>query len=140
MSNINLGKVILGGLVAGVVYNIGEAILNMGILAKDMEEFSRKYQLPAMEGSFIMKMTLLMFVFGIVTVWLYAAIRPRFGAGIKTAVIAGVAVWFLSFFYATFLMHAIGLFATAPSVKGAVWELGEAVLAAIAGAWVYKET
>ncbi|NOT60702.1 MAG: hypothetical protein HOP19_10825 [Acidobacteria bacterium] len=140
MSSINVGKVILGGLVAGVVYNVGEAILNMGILAQDMEEFGRKYQLPPTDGSFIAKMTILMFVFGIVTVFIYAAIRPRFGAGLKTAVITGCLVWFLSFFYATFLMQAIGLFATAPSVKGALWELGEAVLASIAGAWVYKES
>lgn len=140
MSNINVGRVILGGLVAGVVYNVGEAILNMGILAKDLEEFSRKYQTPPMDNSFIIKMTLLMFVFGIVTVFVYAAIRPRFGAGLKTAVITGCLVWFLSFFYATFLMATIGLFAAGPSVKGAAWELGEAILASIAGAWVYKES
>ncbi len=140
MSNINVGRVILGGLVAGVVYNVGEAILNMSIIAADIADFGKKYQLPEMGGGFIAKMTVLMFVFGIVTVFIYAAIRPRFGAGVKTAVIAGVTVWFLSFFYATFLMTTMGLFATAPSVKGALWELGEAVLASIAGAWVYKES
>ena len=140
MSNINVGKVILGGLVAGVVYNVGEAALNMGILAQDIADFGKKYQLPEMGNSFIAKMTVLMFVFGIVTVFVYAALRPRFGAGVKTAVIAGVVVWFLSFFYATFLMTTMGLFAFGPSVKGALWELGEAVLASIAGAWVYKES
>ena len=33
---------------------------------------------------------------GIVAIWVYAAIRPRFGAGIKTAVYRGVAAWILS--------------------------------------------
>ena len=28
-------------------------------------------------------------------VWIYEAIRPRFGSGVKTAVYAGVAAWFL---------------------------------------------
>ena len=139
MANINVGRVVLGGLVAGVVYNIGEAILNIQVLASVMEEFNKRFNLPAPGGGFIAAMTGLMFIFGIVTVFVYAALRPRFGAGARTAVISGVLVWFLSFFYATFLMTALGLFATGPSVIGAGWELVEAVLAALAGAWFYKE-
>lgn len=34
MGKINLGRVLLGGLVAGVVYNIGEAVLNMVVIGK----------------------------------------------------------------------------------------------------------
>ena len=33
---------------------------------------------------------------GIAAVWLYAAIRPRYGAGPRTAVIAGLAVWVMA--------------------------------------------
>ena len=33
------------------------------------------------------------FLVGIFAVWLYAAIRPRYGAGPKTALCAGAAVW-----------------------------------------------
>lgn len=139
MANINVGRVILGGLVAGVVLNIGEAFLNMQVLATAMAEFSKKFNLPAPSGGFIATMTVLMFVFGIVLTFVYAAIRPRFGAGVKTAVIAGVLVWFLSFFYVTFLNTAMGLFATSPSVLAAGYELVQTVLAAVAGAWFYKE-
>ena len=41
-----MGRVLLGGLVAGVVYNIGEAILNMQILSQAMLNFSQKFNLP----------------------------------------------------------------------------------------------
>jgi hypothetical protein len=34
---------------------------------------------------------------GILSVWLYAAIRPRYGAGPTTSVIAGFAVWLVTF-------------------------------------------
>lgn len=139
MTQINVGRVLLGGLVAGVVYNIGEAILNMKILAQAMLDFNQKFNLPPADGSFIAKMTLLMFVFGIVTVLLYALMRPRLGAGVKTAVVAGVLVWFLSFFYAGLLNGLLGLFAAGPTALALSWELGEAILAAVAGAWVYKE-
>jgi len=36
-------------------------------------------------------------VVGLLTVWLYAALCPRLGAGPKTAVIAGLFVWALVF-------------------------------------------
>ncbi|MBI1761920.1 MAG: hypothetical protein HYR56_10840 [Acidobacteria bacterium] len=140
MAKINVGRVILGGLVAGVVLNIGEAILNLKVLGTVLEEFNKKFNLPAPSGGFIATMTVLMFVFGIVLVFVYAAIRPRFGAGVKTAVIAALLVWFLSFFYSAFLNTALGLFGTGPSVVAMSWELAEAVLASLAGAWVYQES
>src|SRR5207249_3963498 len=37
------------------------------------------------------------FLVGIFAVWLYAAIRPRYGAGPKTALCAGAAVWGLGY-------------------------------------------
>ena len=39
---INYGRVILGGLVTGVILNIGEVILNGFILAKDMDTIFRR--------------------------------------------------------------------------------------------------
>ena len=64
-----------------------------------MEEALRASNLPALGGSAIGGFVFFAFLLGIVTVWLYAAIRPRFGAGAKTAVIAGLFVWFFAYFY-----------------------------------------
>src|ERR1022692_4260888 len=36
------------------------------------------------------------FAAGIIAVWLYAAMRPRFGPGPRTAIRAGAAVWLLA--------------------------------------------
>ena len=140
MGKINLGRVLLGGLVAGVVYNVGGAVLNMAVIGKEIEQMTESMNLPAIGGEFIAKATVLMFLVGIVTVYLYAAIRPRFGPGIKTAACAGLFVWFLSFFYTGFMNMSMGLFPAGPTWLAVIWELVEAVLAAIAGAWVYKET
>lgn len=38
---INYGRVIIGGLIAGVVQNIGEFIFNGVLYAKQMEEFKQ---------------------------------------------------------------------------------------------------
>lgn len=136
---INLGRVVSGGIVAGIVYNVGEAILNMVVLAADMEAFQKRFSLPPIGGDFILKATIFMFVVGILNVFLYAAIRPRFGAGVKTAVIAGLLVWFLSFVYMSVFNMWLGLVPMGPTALGVGWELVEAVLASIAGAWVYRE-
>ena len=53
--------------------------------------------------SLIPLFVLLDFIYGIVLVYLYAAIRPRFGAGPGTAVHAGLIAWIIAA-----LLHAIG--------------------------------
>lgn len=139
MGKINHGRVLLGGLAAGVVYNIGEATLNYAVIGKDVEEMTKKFNLPEMGSDFIAKATVIMFLVGIVTVYLYAAIRPRFGPGVKTAVCAGLFVWFFSFFYMNFFNNMMGFFPTGATWLAIGWELVQSVLAAIVGAWVYKE-
>ena len=139
MSNINAGRVIGGGLVAGVVYNAGEAFLNLVILKDAADAMVKKLNIPPVGDEFIMKATFMMFVVGIVNVFLYAAIRPRFGVGPKTAVIAGLLVWFLGFVYFALMATWMGLFEMSPSVIGLAFELPEAILASLAGAWIYKE-
>jgi hypothetical protein len=139
MSPINIGRVILGGLVAGVVINIAETILNLVVVAQSMEDALRARNLPPVSGAAIGGFVLETFLVGIVTVWLYAAIRPRFGAGAGTAVIAGAVVWFFAYLHQDFALVMMGVFPTKVMMVATVWGLGEIVVASIAGAWVYKE-
>ncbi len=139
MGNINLTRVLLGGLLAGVVINVGEGILNELILRGDWEAAMQALQLP-MVGGVIQGVLFLVlgFVLGIVAVCIYASIRPRFGAGVKTAVIAGLTVWVLIYIGFGFPFLA-GVFPTKLFWISAVWGLVEVPLATVAGAWVYKE-
>ena len=139
MSNINVGRVLGGGLLAGVVYNAGEAFLNLVILKDAGDAMVKRLSIPAIGDDFIMKATLMMFVVGVVNVFLYAAMRPRFGPGPKTAVLAGLAIWFLSFVYLSLMMTWMGVFEMGPTITGLAFELVEAILASLAGAWLYKE-
>jgi hypothetical protein len=139
MSRINVGRAILGGLVAGVVINIAETILNLAVVAQPMEDALRARNLPPVGGAAIGGFVLETFIVGIVTVWLYAAIRPRFGAGARTAVIAAAVVWFFAYLHQSFALVLMGVFPAKVMVVGTVWGLGEIVVASIAGAWVYKE-
>ena len=139
MNRINLPRVILGGLVAGLVVNIGEFLLNDVILRDQMREFFARFRLPDPGGSFLAVAVLLTFVLGIVIVWIYAAIRPRLGLGPKTAICAGLLAWFFVYVYTGILNGMIFQVPTNFIVIALVWGAVEYVVAALAGAWLYRE-
>ncbi len=139
MGKINMGKVILGGLIAGVVINIGEFALNMGILGGAWEEAMKALNRPPIGNESAVFFVLLCFGLGILGVWTYAAIRPRFGAGPTTAICAGLLLWALAVLYPSAGMIPMGLFPTKLILYAIVWDLVEIPLAVIAGAWVYRE-
>ena len=99
MGKINLTRVLLGGLVAGLVINIGETILNMVVLGAEMEASLAARNLPPVGNDAIGSFVVMAFSLGIAIVWLYAAIRTRFGPGVPTAVLAGSAAWFFAYMY-----------------------------------------
>ncbi len=139
MENINVGRVVLGGLLAGLILNIGEFILNEPILGKEWASTMESMNRPAISSGAIVCFVLMTFVLGIFTVCLYAAIRPRFGPGPKTAILAGLSVWFLTALWPAVGFAAMGLFPLRLLVIGIVWGFFELPLAALAGAWLYRE-
>jgi len=139
MKKINLGRVLLGGLIAGVVLNIGEYLLNGVVFADDMKNDLQRLGLPEPGGDFIPKAVVATFILGIVITFLYAAIRPRFGPGVKTAIYAGLFAWFFVFLYTGVIYSGLGIVAMRLFWIGLVWGLVEYALGAIAGAWLYKE-
>jgi len=139
MKKINVGRVLLGGLIAGVVLNIGESLLNGVVLANDMKAELDRLRLPDPGGVFIAKAVVATFVLGIVIVYIYAAIRSQFGPGVKTAIYAGLFAWFCYYVYAGVIQTGLGFVSARLAIIGAVWGLVEYSLGAIAGAWLYKE-
>jgi len=140
MKKINVGRVLLGGLVAGLVLNIGEFLLNGVILAKDMQADFERLKLQEPGTTFYVNVTLATFVLGIVIVYLYAVIRPQFGAGARTAVCAGLIAWFFAYIYPGVIYGSMGLFSLKPLLIGLVWGLIEYAVGAVAGASLYKES
>ena len=138
-TSINVGKVISGGLLCGLIINISETILNLFVVGADMEAVLKERNLPVLGLQPIIGFVVFGFLLGIGIVWLYAAIRPRFGAGVKTAIIAAVAVWLFAYAYASFGMMFMGFFPAGLTAFTLVWGLVEVVVGAVAGAWVYTE-
>ena len=139
MGSINWTRVILGGLLAGVVINVFESVLNGVVLAKDWEAAMATLGKPAMGGSQVAVFVVWGFLVGVFAVWLYAAIRPRYGAGPKTALCAGAAVWGLGYLLASVPPIVLNLFPGRMMVVGLVVGLVEILVATLLGAWLYRE-
>ncbi|NIN71060.1 MAG: hypothetical protein GTO46_03805 [Gemmatimonadetes bacterium] len=139
MGRINVLRVVLGGLLAGLVINVSESILNLLVIADSMELAMREYNMAPPGGSTVAIYMVVGFLLGIVTIWIYAAIRPRFGPGPKTAVLAGFVVWLLAYFWRLLDIGLTGLFDPGLLVLPAAWGLVEIVIAALAGGWLYQE-
>lgn len=138
-TGINTGGVVKGGLVAGLILNIGEFVLNVPVAGAQMDAAISRLGLPPMPNSAIAIFVAMCFGLGLFLVWLYAAIRPRLGPGPGTAVCAALIVWGLAYLWPSVANVVLGIFPVGLTALTVVWGLGEVVLAALAGAWLYRE-
>jgi hypothetical protein len=142
MAGINVGRVIGGGLLAGVVINVVDGITNGVILGDRWAEETKRLGIEmtgAGQSRSLAGWMTFGFLCGIVLVWLYASIRPRYGPGPKTAVIAGLAVWLITrLAFATWWFT--GLYSFGVVAASAVGGLVAAVAGGLAGGALYKET
>jgi len=137
---INGARVILGGVVAGLIVNVSEFLVNNVVLGDEwsnaMEALNRPAEMPSGATAVFW---LWGFMTGIMALWLYAAMRPRFGPGPKTAVLAAVAVWVPGSLLGVVFPAVLALFPTSLMAIGVVSGLVELVVGTLAGAWLYRE-
>lgn len=94
---MNKKRILLGGLVAGVAMNAVSAAINVGVLGDRYAWMQQRgYFVAEPRLPFLPLNVLLIFAIGVLLAWLYAAARPRLGAGPKTALCIGLAVAFIA--------------------------------------------
>jgi hypothetical protein len=139
MDRINTGRVMVGGLLAGLVMNVFEYVLNGMILLDEWEAAAASLGLAPTSGSAVAMFIVLYFLLGIIAVWLYAAMRPRFGPGPRTAVIAGLLVWLLIYVFPTMYNGLWPIFPNSLMMTATVVGVFEVPIGTMAGAWLYRE-
>jgi hypothetical protein len=138
MGKINWGRVVMGGLLAGVVLNVWDFLVNGVFLKNDWNAAMQALGKGEVTMSMIVWFVICDFITGVFLVWLYAAIRPRYGAGPKTAVCAGIGAWVLMLAFQV-ANAGMGLFPSNLLVITAIAALIGVPLSALAGAFFYKE-
>jgi len=140
MGKINVGRLILGGIVAGIAVDLLDYVVDGLMLAPMWNHQLETWGRAPFSGSQIALFMIFGLILGLVTIWIYAGIRPRFGPGVKTAIYAGIAVWIVSTLLPNFALmwvpHFFSGHLTAYTSLGGLFEI---VIGAICGASVYKE-
>jgi hypothetical protein len=139
---INTSKVLIGGIAAGVVMNIIDVVGNMFIFAARMKAESDAFK-PGLSDqmnkpSIMISYIVMDLILGIALVWTYAAIRPRFGPGMKTAAYAAILFWILGGIFYSGYLH-MGMMSTGLWVQFAIFALVNFLVSAWVGAKLYTE-
>lgn len=140
MGKINLSRVIAGGFLAGLIINVCESLVSGVWLAADWEAALKAIGVNAATTASQMAVYIVWgFIMGILAVWLYASIRPRYGPGACTAVIAALALWVPAYVLSMAPPAMMGIFPMRLMAITVAAGLIELIIATLAGAWLYKE-
>ena len=138
-TSINWQRVILGGLAAGLVANVFDFLITAYLMASEFASMQARLGVTdEAAGAWIPVFAATDFLWGILLVFAYAAIRPRFGAGPRTAVIGGIMLWLVIVIFAVVLL-ALGLHTPQSFLKSSAFYLVSAVVSSLVGAALYKE-
>jgi len=139
LNKISLGRVLLGGSVAGLIICAGESVLNGIILAPRIEADMKRMQLTLPGYGIAALAIVLTFIFGILAILIYAMMRARLGPGLKTALLTALILWFCVYAYSgTINMLLINVPPTLIlMILG--WGIVEYVLGIVIGAALYQE-
>ena len=135
---INVKSVITSGLIAGLVISLS-AITMVPVVGNEMDMVLASRGLPPLSKMDMLYFVVLSFINGIGLILLYALVKERLGAGIRTSVIVSVVYWFLTYFFSSISLIVYGFMPVRLTVIGIIWGLGEILLAGVAGCKFYKE-
>jgi hypothetical protein len=138
VGQINWKRVLLAGLAAGLLSNILGIIFAHYFMGREIETLMQERNLtfgPEVAALHLSSR----FALGLFIVWMYAAIRPRFGPGPRTAAIVGVAVWLFTFTFS--LLNTLPWKVFPPRVVFIMigFAFLETAVCAQFGGWLYRE-
>ena len=139
MGKIDLGRVVIGGVVAGIIIDIFEFVLNGWYLAGQWTSVMASLNRAPVGTNAIIAFNIVGLFTGVAAVWTYAAIRPRFGIGPGTAFIAALLTWITAYVLSDAAPAIMGIFPL--RIVGTMIGVGlvEIVVATMVGAYLYRE-
>jgi hypothetical protein len=142
MARINVGRVLLGGIVAAILMFLADGFIHQKLLHEHwlatMKAVGRSVHAED-HGPDLTYFALTEVLRGLVLAWVYAAIRAHFGAGPKTAIIAALVVWALMFPIPFLSEVPIGFYSTTMLAMWSLYELITTVVAGLVAGALYKD-
>ena len=139
MQGINMGRVIVGGIVAGVVYDIIEIVANLYLFAEQGQEMMDRLGMAEPSGAQLGMFMALGLAMGIMIAFTYAAIRPRMGEGPGTAICAGLIAWTFLALFLNLSWMIMGLLPVGFGITLTVFQAVEFSVVGYVAGMLYKE-
>ena len=140
MGKINYARVMAGTVVAAAFYFVTDGIIHGAVLGPEhMAAIAAAGKPVTHDPTAYAYFIAFDLGKGFVAVLLYAAARPRFGAGVKTAIWCGFITWFATEALPQIAAMPIPFYEKAFYWKWLGLEFVPMVVGAVLGAWVYKE-
>lgn len=139
MKGINVTRWLIGGVVAGIFVWLFEGAASMLYYEQMQAALEARGLAMDMSAKVFIISILVSLLAGLTLVFFYAAVRPRFGPGPKTALIVAVALFIGSYLISLLSYELLGLVPTRLLVIWGVIGLTEMILATLVGAWLYNE-
>jgi hypothetical protein len=138
---INWGRVLVGGVVAAIIAFLSDGFLHEKLLAADWKAVyaGLRASEPAHGSLGLVYFALFELGRGLVSIFLYATLRSHLGPGPKTAALAGVVAWIAFSVTGPAQFIPLGFFSHALWVKAGAFQFLTSIVAAIAGAALYRD-
>jgi hypothetical protein len=136
---INFRRVLTAGLVAGLMISLS-ALAMVPVVGDQMDAVLEARGVPPLSAGAMVYFVAQSFVTGVMLVWLYAAVQPRFRPGPRTALIVAGFMWLVGGCAANLANVAYGFMPVSLTVVGTLWALVELVVACQVGAYLYQDS
>jgi len=141
MSKINWGRFILGCLIASIIMFFTDGFIHETIAKADWKAVydGLRAAEPEPHGSSMVYFALFELGRGFTAMMFYVTMRSIFGAGPKTAILAGIVGWIAFSVAGPAQFIPLGFFTTTLWLKVGALHLITSIIATIAGAALYKD-
>jgi hypothetical protein len=142
MASINWFRLILGGVVAAIMMFFADGFFHGRLVEADWRAVYAGLDatMPSEQhGSSMVYFFFYELGKGLIAMLFYATMRTHFGAGPKTAVIAGIASWIAFSLTGPAQFIPLGFFSTALWMKVGALQLVTSIVSTIVGAAMYKD-
>lgn len=141
MYKINWVRVLVGGLVASILLFLTDGFLHERILSADWQAVYSSLGVAEPKHSAYGLVYFVVFELGrgFISIYLYALMRSCCGAGPKTGALAGLVAWIAFSVTGPAQFIPLGFYSHALWIKVGAFQLATSIIAAIAGAALYRD-
>jgi len=141
MIKINYSRVVIGGLIAAVILFLTDGFLHEKLVKTDWQAVSAALGgvEPKHDSFAMVYFAIFELGRGLISIYLYSLMRSCCGQGLKTAAYAGIVAWLAFSVTGPAQFIPLGFYSQSLWIKVAGFQLVTSIVAAIAGAALYRE-